>query len=517
MPPVRYLPRMCDQGGLALPLALISLLILTTLVLTVLNLGAVEPQISRNLSDSARARHLAEAGIEWAFDCIANQDLDAFLAGPDNIQNTADDQLATSVAGQNIGAQMGNNVCVNSPAPGALPGLTSAMGTFAVTIRNDSIAAGGGYAGDQVLTGVPVDGGGKFSDTNGIVILTATGTYGTATRQITAVISRNTLAINAAVALSGFQADTYIQTVGNQTIDGRDWMRADDNSLSAPNGSTMRLGIATQPGTQANLGITYEQNVENAFDTVAKQDTVQGKSQVNGAATSGFDTISADNTMTPSAVQSFLNKLAANPATRVIQSSMVLAGPGQTGAAETPPGVEYLYVESNEGGSSGGHVALRVGDDVFHFEHRSPGILVLGRDDFEHFRYRYSVLENRTIHVSRLAVSGETAGLLADRFGRRRFLQRRHLDVIESLRADRTTLEEMLSDGIVVEAAGYFFSDHAVPEPRDAGHAQAGPRDGHALRQYGRNVRPAEAARPPRLSGRSRHGGRRAPARLGPG
>ena len=87
---------------------------------------------------------------------------------------------------------------------------------------------------------------------------------------------------------------------------------------------------------------------------------------------------------------------------------MLLAGLGHPAAAETGPGVEYLYVESNEGGSSGGHVALRVGDDVFHFEHRSPGILVLGRDDFDHFRYRYSVLENRTIHVSRLAVSGAT-------------------------------------------------------------------------------------------------------------
>jgi hypothetical protein len=319
---MRLRAMMCDQRGVALPLALISLLILTTLVLTVLNLGAVEPQISRNLSDTARARHLAEAGIEWAFDCIADQDLNAFLAGPDNVQNTADDQVATSVAGQNIGAQMSNNVCVNSPPPGALPGLTNAMGTFAVTIRNDSIAAGGGYAGDQILTGTPVDGGGKFTDTNGVVILTATGTYGTATRQITAVISRNTLAINAAVTLPGFQADTFIQTVGNQTIDGRDWMRADDNSLSSPTGNVLRLGIATQPGTQANIGITYEQNVENGFDTVAKQNTVQGKSQVNGSATSGLPTISADNTMTPTTMQNFLNKLQANPATTVIQSSM---------------------------------------------------------------------------------------------------------------------------------------------------------------------------------------------------
>ena len=48
-----------DQRGVALPLALIALLILTMLVLTVLNLGAVEPQISKNLSDTARARHMA--------------------------------------------------------------------------------------------------------------------------------------------------------------------------------------------------------------------------------------------------------------------------------------------------------------------------------------------------------------------------------------------------------------------------------------------------------------------------
>src|SRR5437867_6744218 len=41
---------------------------------------------------------------------------------------------------------------------------------------------------------------------------------------------------------------------------------------------------------------------------------------------------------------------------------MLVAGLGHTAAAETGSGVEYLYVESNEGGSSGGHVALRVGD-----------------------------------------------------------------------------------------------------------------------------------------------------------
>jgi hypothetical protein len=343
---------MRDQRGVALPLALISLLILTMLVLTVLNLGAVEPQISKNLSDTARARHMAEAGIEWAFDCLADQDLSTFLAGPDGVQNSSDDTLATSVAGQSIAARMDATFCPNSPPPGTLPGLGAGTGTFAVSIRNDSIAAAGGYAGDQVLTGVAVDAGGKFTDSNGVVILTATGTYGTSTRRITAVVSRNTLVVNAAASLPGMQADTYMQgVVANQTIDGRDWLQTDSNGGTPSGTGPMRFGITTQPGIQANIGITYETNVENAFDTVAKQDTVQGKSQVNGTATSGYNTISADNTMTPTTVQNFLNKLAANPATRVIQSSM--ACPLRLTGTVANPNTPALSSTGNQSGCAG--------------------------------------------------------------------------------------------------------------------------------------------------------------------
>jgi hypothetical protein len=331
---------MRDQRGVALPLALIAMLILTMLVLTVLNLGAVEPQISKNLSDTARARHMAEAGIEWAFDCLADQDLSAFLAGPDGVQNTSDDTLATSVAGQAIAARMDATFCPNSPPPGTLPGLGAGTGTFAVTIRNDSIGAGGGYAGDQVLTGVAIDGGGKFTDSNGVVILTATGTYGTSIRRITAVVSRNTLVVNAAASLPGMQADTYMNgVVANQTIDGRDWLRTDSNGGSPTGTGPMRYGITTQPGIQTNIGITYEANVESAFDTVAKQNTVQGKSQSTGTLTSGLSTIAPDGALTPATMLTFLTKLAANPATTVIQSSMacplVLTGAVGTPTAPT--------------------------------------------------------------------------------------------------------------------------------------------------------------------------------------
>src|SRR5262245_28987420 len=144
--------------------------------------------------------------------------------------------------------------------------------------------------------------------------------------------------------------------------------------------------------------------------------------------------------------------------------ALLLASGALPAFAYDGPAVEYLYVEANEGGSSGGHVALRLGEEVFHFEHRSPGVLVLGRDDVEQFRFHYSVLENRTIHVSRIPVSEETQALLRHRFRHRLFLQTRHLDVMENLRGDRATLDQMLSAGFFVEGAGYFAPvDEAVP------------------------------------------------------
>src|SRR5215510_613974 len=107
-------------------------------------------------------------------------------------------------------------------------------------------------------------------------------------------------------------------------------------------------------------------------------------------------------------------------------------------AGELGRRADYLYIEANEGGSSGGHVALGLGDEVFHFEHRSPAI-----------------------HVSRIPVSEETYGLLVDRFRRRHFLQTRHLDVMDGLERDRVTLEQMRAGALLIEAAGLFVASEA--------------------------------------------------------
>jgi len=48
--------------GAALPLALFALVGLTGMALVFLTMAGMDPQVSRNLSDTTRARYLADAG-----------------------------------------------------------------------------------------------------------------------------------------------------------------------------------------------------------------------------------------------------------------------------------------------------------------------------------------------------------------------------------------------------------------------------------------------------------------------
>lgn len=60
-----------NEKGVALVLALIALVALMGFLLAFLSMAAMEPRISANLYDTARAPYLADAGIEWAFDQLA--------------------------------------------------------------------------------------------------------------------------------------------------------------------------------------------------------------------------------------------------------------------------------------------------------------------------------------------------------------------------------------------------------------------------------------------------------------
>ena len=295
-----------DERGVALPLAMILLMVLTLLTITFMSLGAVEPQISKNLSDGARARQLAESGLEWAISTqIGNQDL-----------NSANLLGGTMTSGGACGT---GNTCRVLASGQALPGLTSSSGTFGVTLRNDINT----NAGDQQLIGTANTRDSSTTvDNNGIVIVSSTGSYNGASRTITAVVQRGNLNINAAVSLPGVQTDTYSNDPpcgGCYSIDGRDWKIADS---STPTGSTpTKLGIATYTGVETNTGLTYEANAEAGFNDAAKQGYVQGKHQSTGVLTTGLNTIAADSALNPTVIQNFLTNLASNPQTQILNST----------------------------------------------------------------------------------------------------------------------------------------------------------------------------------------------------
>ena len=167
-----------------------------------------------------------------------------------------------------------------------------------------------------------------------------------------------------------------------------------------------------------------------------------------------------------------MSRRSAAPILRVAALVLLLrAAPASAGRE-----IEYLYMDGSEGGGSGGHAALALGDRVFHFEHRAPGILRLAREPVEVIRHRYGVLYNRTILVSHVPVSQDTYALVLDELTRRYFVQRQHLADYEAAVNDRRLLEASrvqrlgisAAAPMVLDGAGFFFDELATPS---AGHA----------------------------------------------
>ena len=264
-----------NERGVALVLALMILLTLTGLVLAFLSVSAVEPQISRNQSDTVRARYVAEAGMEYAYnELVTNATAwNTYLTG------------ATCSQGAILGA-----------ASATLPGLGSADGTFTVRIRNDC------RAGDNKMTGLPVESpADATNDTNSRLIVTSTGVLGDTTRTITMVVKKVQYRFNGALSFPGVQADVNFSGSAF-TIDGRDYLMSD--APGSPTGTADPVyGIAVNDGLPA-----LETQVESAL--AGNQDnSIYGKSESGTPPGSGNDAINTDSTLTSTSIADFVNAL----------------------------------------------------------------------------------------------------------------------------------------------------------------------------------------------------------------
>jgi hypothetical protein len=148
-----------------------------------------------------------------------------------------------------------------------------------------------------------------------------------------------------------------------------------------------------------------------------------------------------------------------------------LAAAGLLGAAPASArlALDYLAIRGNEGGSAGGHAAIRFGAETFHFEH-DGGLLRLKREDSLRFQHVYRTLQNRDIELSRVPVSRETYQLLRERFRLRALVQERQLAIEAELASDARLLEALRGSdpSLDVAGAGFFEPDAGSLADADA-------------------------------------------------
>jgi len=317
-----------NEHGVALVLSLIMLLALTGLVIAFLAASALEPQISRNMADSARARYLAETGIESGFNLLVN---------------TADasQSFTPALAGATAGAPwvtLINSGTLANVTTGGAAAETTFAGTYTVSVRNDS------QAGDPTLTGQGNGGETLTNDTNKIVIMRSIGTFNGATKTIEVVVKRQPLPpFPGAVNIPGVQSDTFINKT-SFTIDGRDYSCAsncDTQSNWVLSGGAAKYGISTNTGTQANIGRTFEANVESAVTgSSSKLASITGRNQTGPGTTTGVNTIAPDTSLNPTILQQYLDAVKSFPGTTILQSTQ--ACPMQLAGSATPTNTPTL-------------------------------------------------------------------------------------------------------------------------------------------------------------------------------
>jgi hypothetical protein len=168
-----------------------------------------------------------------------------------------------------------------------------------------------------------------------------------------------------------------------------------------------------------------------------------------------------------------------------------------------PPGsLELIHAETNEGGSSGGHAGLAIGDRVYHFQ-AADGRLVLARPTWESFVLRYSSLGNRGLRRLPLHAAPGDVARIRTGLERRRLVQARQLEIERAL-ADEVAWLEAQRDGLEprlpARGAALFASRTAPPTAwaralRDVLERRLGHADLEALARGA--VRAARAPAPP--------------------
>ncbi|MBT8362179.1 MAG: hypothetical protein KJO32_14605, partial [Deltaproteobacteria bacterium] len=126
--------------------------------------------------------------------------------------------------------------------------------------------------------------------------------------------------------------------------------------------------------------------------------------------------------------------------------------------------IELLYINANVGASAGGHTALKLGDDVFHYQFFPDQRFLLVREPWPHFRLIYNRLRNRTIYSATCLVSKTSYKKIKSKFTTILASQQADFYHERLLQEQLDILGNLLSGNISMDVVGLGFFDPTKKE-----------------------------------------------------
>lgn len=241
-----------DQRGVALPLALIVLTLLTSLTLAFLAMSSTEPMIAANLKGGEQALVLAEAGIERAIWALSNPTVDTAGA---NTKLTNLNAIPAAYSGQTLFTL-------------TAPGQASPTGGFSVTITGASptTITGHGYVvrGGVAMPAQP--GGLAQSDIAAHRVIRLEVTAGGPNNTVGGPGTPNDVKLPGALTVAG-----TLQMAGDSTIDGLHQAEGTLNNCARKAGVTIRDKTMLANNTEIDNTISCQGNSCNNLDGSPKQ------------------------------------------------------------------------------------------------------------------------------------------------------------------------------------------------------------------------------------------------------
>ena len=119
--------------------------------------------------------------------------------------------------------------------------------------------------------------------------------------------------------------------------------------------------------------------------------------------------------------------------------------------------IEILYVNANIGAAAGGHVALKLDRDVFHYQFYPDERFLLVRESWDTFTLIYNRLRNRTIYSAVCSVSEEAYQQIRTHFTTILATQRRDFSLLASRLEHKKMIETTQQGSISLPVKGLGF------------------------------------------------------------